>query len=159
MGGVGGQRGLWGFVKGGMGAVSNAIAASARSSGAEIRTNAAVERVLVRDGRASGVVLENGDELRRRYRRLQSRPEATFLQLLEARELDPGFRGSIERFRVEGTSLKMNLALDGLPDFTALPGAPGPAARRHHAHLPVHRLCGARMGRREVRPPFASTPA
>jgi phytoene dehydrogenase-like protein len=63
MGGVAGHRGLWGFVRGGMGAVSEAIAASARAKGAEIRTNAAVDRVLVRGGRACGVVLENGDEL------------------------------------------------------------------------------------------------
>src|SRR5450755_4400869 len=63
MGGVNGKRGLWGFVKGGMGAVSNAIADSARSQGVTIRTQAAVSRVLIRNGRAYGVTLENGDEL------------------------------------------------------------------------------------------------
>lgn len=126
MGGVGGRRGLWGFVQGGMGAVSEAIAASARSEGAEIRTNAAVERVLIRDGKVRGVVLENGDELRADIVASNLDPKTTFLKLVDTRHLEPEFRTSIHNFRVEGTSLKMNLALDGLPDFTALPGAPGP---------------------------------
>ncbi|HVY94391.1 MAG TPA: NAD(P)/FAD-dependent oxidoreductase, partial [Bryobacteraceae bacterium] len=126
MGGVGGRRGLWGFVQGGMGAVSEAIAASARSHGAEIRTNAGVRRVLVRGDRAAGVVLENGDEIEAKIVASNLDPKVTFLKLVEAGELDPEFRGAIERYRVEGTSLKMNLALEGLPDFTALPGAPGP---------------------------------
>jgi phytoene dehydrogenase-like protein len=129
MGGVNGKRGLWGFVEGGMGGVSKAIAASAESSGAEIRRNAPVTRVLVRDGRASGVVLENGDELRAPIIASNLDPKATFLHLVETRDLDPEFRSSIEHFRVEGTSLKMNLALDGLPDFTAYPGTPGPQHR------------------------------
>ncbi|HWE50817.1 MAG TPA: NAD(P)/FAD-dependent oxidoreductase [Bryobacteraceae bacterium] len=126
MGGVAGKRGLWGFVKGGMGAVSEAIAASARSAGAEIRLNAPVSRVLIRNGRAHGVALENGDELHAGIVASNLDPKATFLKLVEASALDPEFRASIERYRVEGTSLKMNLALDGLPDFTALPGARGP---------------------------------
>jgi len=126
MGGVGGKRGLWGFVQGGMGAVSEAIAASARSHGAETRTNAPVSRVLVRGGRACGVVLENGDEIRAGVVASNLDPKLTFLKLLDAKELDPEFRGAVERYRVEGTSLKMNLALEGLPDFTALPGTPGP---------------------------------
>ena len=126
MGGVAGKRGLWGFVKGGMGAVSEAIAASARSHGAEIRINAPVKRVLVRGGRAYGVELENGEQLTAQIVASNLDPKLTFLKLLDAADLDPEFRASIEHFRVEGTSLKMNLALDGLPDFLALPGTPGP---------------------------------
>jgi phytoene dehydrogenase-like protein len=126
MGGVAGKRGLWGFVKGGMGAVSEAIAASARSKGAEIRVNSAVQRVLVRDGRACGVVLDNGHELQADIVASNLDPKVTFLKLIDAAHLDADFRASIERFRVEGTSLKMNLALDRLPEFTAFPGAPGP---------------------------------
>ncbi len=126
MGGVGGRRGLWGFVKGGMGAVSESIAASARSNGAEIRTNAAVRQVLVKNGHAVGVVLENGEELHAPVIVSNLDPKATFLRMVPADALDPEFRGSIERFRVEGTSLKMNLALNGLPDFLAYPGTPGP---------------------------------
>jgi phytoene dehydrogenase-like protein len=126
MGGVAGKRGLWGFVRGGMGAVSEAIAASARSRGAEIRVSAPVSRILVRDGRAQGVVLENGDELLAPIVASNLDPKATFLKMLAPCDLDPAFHGAIERFRVEGTSLKMNLALDALPDFKALPGTPGP---------------------------------
>ena len=126
MGGVGGKRGLWGFVQGGMGAVSEAIAASARSHGAETRTNATVSRVLVRDGRTTGVVLEDGEEIQARVVASNLDPKLTFLKLVEAKELDAEFRGAVGRYRVEGTSLKMNLALEGLPDFSALPGTSGP---------------------------------
>ena len=126
MGGVAGKRGLWGFVKGGMGAVSEAIAASARSKGAEIRTSAPVDHVLIRDGRAYGVVLQSGEELHAPIVASNLDPKATFQRMVEPRHLDADFRKSIEQFRVEGTSLKMNLALEGLPDFTAYPGTPGP---------------------------------
>ncbi len=126
MGGVAGKRGLWGFVKGGMGAVSEAIAASAQSKGAEIRVNAPVSRVLIRDGKAYGVLLDSGEELTAPVVASNLDPKATFLKLIEPKHLDTEFRVAIERYRVEGTSLKMNLALDGLPDFTALPGTPGP---------------------------------
>ena len=126
MGGVGGKRGLWGFVRGGMGAVSEAIAASARAKGAEIRTSAPVAQVLIRGGKAYGVVLENGDELHAPVVASNLDPKLTFLKLVDAQHLDPEFKASVEHFRVEGTSLKMNLALEGLPDFTALPGTPGP---------------------------------
>jgi phytoene dehydrogenase-like protein len=126
MGGVAGKRGLWGFVKGGMGAVSEAIAASARSKGAEIRMSVPVSRVLIRGGRAYGVVLENGDELHAGIVASNLDPKSTFLKLVEPGHLDPEFLASIAHYRVEGTSLKMNLALDGLPDFTALPGNPAP---------------------------------
>jgi len=128
MGGVAGHRGLWGFVRGGMGAVSEAIAASARAKGAEIRTNTAVDRVLVRGGRAYGVVLENGDELEAAQIASNLDPKLTFLRLVPERDLPAEFVDAIRHFRIEGTSCKINLALSGLPEFTAYPGAPGP----HH---------------------------
>ncbi|MBZ5604964.1 MAG: NAD(P)/FAD-dependent oxidoreductase [Acidobacteriia bacterium] len=129
MGGVNGHRGLWGFVRGGMGAVSNAIADSARARGATIRVNAPVEKILVRDGRARGVVLRDGEEIEAKIVASNLDPRRTFLKLLSAADLDPDFRDSIQKFRTEGTSLKMNLALSGLPEFTALPGSPGPQHR------------------------------
>jgi phytoene dehydrogenase-like protein len=129
MGSVGGHRGLWGFVRGGMGAVSEAIAASARKAGAEILTNAAVERVLVRDGRAEGVVLAGGDEVRARVVASNLDPKQTFLRLVEERDLSDDFVSAIRHFRCEGTSLKINLAVSGLPSFKALPGAPAPQHR------------------------------
>jgi phytoene dehydrogenase-like protein len=129
MGGVGGRRGLWGFVRGGMGAVSNAIADSARSKGAVIRTNATVAKILVRDGRAHGVALAEGKEIPAKIVASNLDPKKTFLELLEPNQLDPEFIDGIRKFRMEGTSLKMNLALSGLPEFRALPGAPGPQHR------------------------------
>jgi phytoene dehydrogenase-like protein len=128
MGGVGGRRGVWGFVRGGMGAVAEAIASSARSRGATIRTGAAVDRVLVEGGRAAGVVLAGGEEIRARIVASNLDPKATFLGLIEARDLPGDFLHGIRKFRCEGTSMKLNLALSGLPDFQAFPGAPGP----HH---------------------------
>lgn len=127
MGGVNGHRGLWGFVRGGMGSVSNAIADSARSRGATIRTNASVTKILIKDGRASGVVLETGEEIRAHIVASNLDPKRTFLKLVDEQHLPASFVDGIRKFRTEGTSLKMNLALRGLPDFKALPG-PGP----HH---------------------------
>jgi phytoene dehydrogenase-like protein len=106
-----------------MGAVSEAIAAAAREHGAEIRTGAAVARVLVREGEAAGVVLESGEEIGARIVASNCDPKLTFLRLVERAELPDDFLGAIERFRIEGTSCKINLALNGLPDFRCLPGA------------------------------------
>jgi phytoene dehydrogenase-like protein len=126
MGGVAGHRGLWGFVRGGMGAVSEAIANAARAAGAVIRTNAAVKRILVREGRATGVELHSGEQIKAAAVVSNCDPKRTFLQLVERRELPVEFTRSIEQWRSEGTSAKINLALNGLPDFKAYPGAPGP---------------------------------
>ena len=129
MGGVAGHRGLWGFVRGGMGAVSEAIAASARAGGAEIRTGAAVSRVLVRRGRAYAVVLENGEEIEAGAIASNLDPKLTFLRLCDERDLDPDFVAAIRKYRIEGTSCKINLALSGLPQFTCYPETPGPQHR------------------------------
>src|SRR4051794_33502345 len=101
MGGVAGHRGLWGFVRGGMGAVSESIAASARAKGVEIRTGAAVARVLVRDGRAHGVVLQDGEEIQASTVASNLDPKLTFLNLVEARDLPPDFVQAIRNFRIE----------------------------------------------------------
>ncbi len=129
MGGVNGRRGIWGFVRGGMGAVSEAIAAAARSHGAEIRTGAPVERVLVEDGRVEGVVLENGDELHARTVASCLDPRRTFLGLMREHEVGSEFAESIRKFRCEGTSAKINFALSGLPVFKARLETPGPQHR------------------------------
>ncbi len=129
MGGIGGRRGVWGFVRGGMGAVPEAIASAARAAGAEIRVNSAVSHILVENGRARGVALANGDELHAPIVASNADPKVTFLHLLDERHLPDGFLSSIRRFRVEGTSCKINLACNSLPEFTCLPGAPGPQHR------------------------------
>ncbi len=125
MGGVGGKRGLWGFVRGGMGAVSEAIAGAARNAGAEIRLQSPVASIRIDNGRARGVVLANGDEIAASCVASNLDPKATFLRLIDPRHLDIDFLGAIQRYRSEGTSAKINVALNGLPEFRCLPGAPG----------------------------------
>ncbi len=129
MGGVGGKRGLWGFVRGGMGAVSEAIASAARHAGAEIRTDAEVDHVRISNGEAAGVVMKDGEEIAAKMVASNLDPRRTFLSLVGEKQLDGEFVEGIRKFRIEGTSLKMNLALSGLPDFRALPGTPGPQHR------------------------------
>ncbi|MEY4168853.1 MAG: hypothetical protein RIR52_2677 [Acidobacteriota bacterium] len=121
MGGAAGARGLWGFIRGGMGAISESLAASARAHGATIRTDAAVSQILVRDGQAVGAVLQNGEEIRARLVVSNADPRRTFLGLIEDRHLPGDFLHSIRNFRSEGCSVKINLALDALPNFTAYP--------------------------------------
>src|SRR5213079_3092157 len=99
MGSVGGKRGLWGFVRGGMGAVSEAIAASARAKGVEIRTSAAVSKILVRGGRVRGVMLSNGEEIEAKIVASNLDPKVTFLKLLEPGDLPADFVESIRKFR------------------------------------------------------------
>ena len=108
------------------GTVSQAIADSARARGAEIRTNASVARILVKDARAIGVVLENGDEIRAQTVVTNCDPKRTFLGLMDAADVEPAFLTRIKHWRTEGTSCKINLALNGLPRFTAYPQTPGP---------------------------------
>jgi phytoene dehydrogenase-like protein len=135
MGGATGVRGLWGFVRGGMGAISEAIAGSARANGATIRTGAAVNQVLVRNGRAYGVALKDGEEVHSRVVISSADPKITFLKLIEPSNLDSGFISEIEKIRIEGCSMKINLALDSLPDFTALPGSKLAAQHRATIHV------------------------
>jgi phytoene dehydrogenase-like protein len=130
MGGVGGVRGLWGFVRGGMGGISQALAASAQAHGAEIRTQAPVAQIVVKDGSAIGVALESGEEIRTRIVISNADPKRTFLGFLDASALPGDFRREVQELRMEGCSLKINLALNELPNFTAFPGVqPGPQHR------------------------------
>ena len=128
MGEIDGVFRAWGFAKGGTGTVSEAIAAAARRLGAEIRTEATVERVIVEDGAAVGVALEDGEEIRARVVVSGLDPKRTFLELVEPKVLPPDLVNSIRRFRIRGSSGKVNLALGELPNFTCLPGA-GPHLR------------------------------
>jgi phytoene dehydrogenase-like protein len=112
-----------------MGAVSEAIAGAARAAGAEIRTRAPVARVLVHAGRAYGVALESGEEIEAEAVASNVDPKVTFLKLLNDRDLPADFVKAMGDFRIEGTSAKINLALNGLPQFTAFPETPGPQHR------------------------------
>jgi phytoene dehydrogenase-like protein len=123
MGEIDGAFRSWGLVRGGTGEISNAIAAAAREAGAEIRTETAVARILVRGNTATGVVLANGDELRAQVVASSLDPRATFLRLLDEGTLPDEFVEDVSRYKFRGSSGKVNLALDALPDFTCLPGA------------------------------------
>jgi phytoene dehydrogenase-like protein len=122
MGELDGVFRAWGFARGGTGSVSEAIAGAARHLGVEIRTNAPVAEVILNDGRATGVALENGEEIRASVVASSLDPRRTFLQLLDEKALPADFVAAIGNFRYRGSSAKVNLALDGLPSFTALPG-------------------------------------
>jgi phytoene dehydrogenase-like protein len=135
MGGLAGVRGLWGFVRGGMGTITQAMAESARARGAEILCSSPVVRILVRGGRAEGVVLAGGEERRAKIVISSVDPRRTFLGLLEPGHLSEEFLAAIRNFRSEGTSLKINLGLDGLPDFRMLPGSAVAPQHKATIHL------------------------
>lgn len=116
-----GQLGNWGYPNGGMGGVSDAFRASAESFGAKIRTEAGVSKVLIDNGRAVGVVLENGEELRAQVVITACHPQITFLQQIERSELPADFVEDIEHFKSRSGTVKINLALSELPNFTADP--------------------------------------
>jgi phytoene dehydrogenase-like protein len=122
MGEIDGVFRAWGFAKGGNGSVSAAIASAARELGAEIRTNAAVARVAICNGRATGVVLESGEEIAAKRVVSSADPRRTFMDLVGPEHLPADFVEAIARFRFRGSSGKVNLALSELPDFTCLPG-------------------------------------
>jgi len=122
MGELDGVFRAWGFAKGGNGSVSAAIAAAARAAGTEIRTEAPVAHVLVENGRATGVALANGDEVRADLVLSNADPRRTFLELVGEKHLPGEFVEGIRRFRFRGASAKVNLALGELPNFTCLPG-------------------------------------
>jgi phytoene dehydrogenase-like protein len=128
MGEIDGSFRSWGLSRGGTGAVSNAIAAAARGFGAEIRTEAPVAEILRKQGRATGVAMVNGDEIAADVVVSSVDPNLTFLQFMDPRELPDDFVEGVRRYKFRGSSGKVNLALDALPDFTSLPGA-GPHLR------------------------------
>ncbi len=130
MGECDGVRGVWGYVRGGMGGISNAIASAAREKGAEIRTGAEVVKIVVKDGAARGVVLQDGTEIQ--ATRIASGADAnvTFLKLMSSDDLPADFVEAVRHLDYSSASCKINLALSELPDFTAVPGtAPGPQHR------------------------------
>src|SRR5216110_886886 len=129
MGEIDGAFRAWGFQKGGTGAISNAIASAARSFGAEIRTDAAVEKVIVKGDSVTGVALKNGDELRAPIVVSGLDPRRTFTQLVDQRQLPSDLVDGVSKYKFRGSSGKVNLALSGLPSFTCFRGDRDVAAR------------------------------
>ncbi len=130
MGETNGKKGVWGYVRGGMGGLSQAIAASAEAAGAEIRCQAPVREIIVDQGRAKGVVLEDGTRIE--AGRVASSVDAnlTFNRFVGEAHLSDDFLRRIRRIRYDSASMKINVALSDLPNFTAVPGRePGPQHR------------------------------
>src|SRR5216684_4049540 len=128
MGEIDGAFRSWGLSRGGTGAISNAIADAAREAGAEIRTEAPIAKIILKNGQAKGVVLENGDEIRADIISSSVDPRLTFIKMVGAEHLPEDFVEDINRYKFRGSSGKVNLALDALPDFKCKPG-PGPHLR------------------------------
>ena len=122
MGEIDGAFRAWGFSRGGTGAISNAIADAAREAGAEIRTESPVAKIITRAGRATGVVLESGEEIEAKIVSSSVDPNLTFLKMMDPRGLPDEFVEEVRRYKYRGSSGKVNLALDALPDFKCLPG-------------------------------------
>lgn len=121
MGEIDGAFRAWGIPKGGTGGISEAIGSAARANGAEIRMEAAVVNIRTRGGRATGIVLESGEELEADAVLSSLDVRRTFLDLLEPGTVEPSFEEEVRRFKFRGSSGKVNLALDALPTFTSLP--------------------------------------
>ena len=124
VGEIAGRKGAWGVVRGGMGAITQAMAASARDKGVDIRTDAPVASIdLDAKGRVTGVTLGDGTQLLSDIVAANTDPKRTFLTLLGKEHLPEAFAKDISAFRQESASLRMNLALKGLPEFAAIPGS------------------------------------
>jgi phytoene dehydrogenase-like protein len=126
---VNGRQGVWGHAIGGMGAITQAMAAEARRFGVDLHTDSPVARVEVRHGRASGVTLADGREYRARAVAANVNPKLLYLSLLDAGELDADFVSRIRRYRCESATFRMNVALSELPRFAGLP----PGQRPEHS--------------------------
>jgi phytoene dehydrogenase-like protein len=122
MGEIDGAFRAWGFARGGTGAISNAIADAAREAGVEIRTQSGISQIMVKNGKAKGVVLANGDEIYADVISSSVDPRLTFTKFIEARNLPGDFLEDVNRYKFRGSSGKVNVALDALPDFKCIPG-------------------------------------
>ena len=121
MGDVDGSIGAWGLARGGMGAISQAIASALQQHGGEIRTEAGVQQVLVRNRKAVGVVLDNGDELHSDIVVSNLDAKRTFTRIMDKNDLPDGIYKKAKNFKVRGSSGKVNIALSGMPRFTGVP--------------------------------------
>jgi len=122
MGEIDGAFRSWGFARGGTGAISNSIGEAAREAGAEIRTQAGIAKIIVKDSSAKGVVLQNGNEIYADVVSSSVDPRLTFIKLMEPGNLPDEFVADVQRYKFRGSSGKVNLALDALPDFKCMPG-------------------------------------
>jgi phytoene dehydrogenase-like protein len=132
MGSIDGTVGAWGFARGGMGSVSAALAKSFQASGGTIRSAAPVHQILVRNGRATGVALDDGEEICARTVVSNMDVKRTFLETMDSHDLPDEFVKQVRNFKIRGSSGKLNIALDGLPSFPSIPqGSPSTRGDMH----------------------------
>ncbi len=125
MGDVDGNISAWGLARGGMGAITSAMASAFQAHGGELRASSEVAQILTKNGRACGVVLTSGEEIKAKTVVSNLDVKRTYLKLMGEAPLKEDFRTRVENFKIRGSSGKVNIALDGLPDFTAFPeGSP-----------------------------------
>jgi phytoene dehydrogenase-like protein len=135
MGETNGKRGVWAYVKGGMGGLTQALAAAARSYGVQIRTETEVGQILIKDGATTGVALRDGTEYRARVVASNADANITFNRLMDNRLLPPAFAEAINRISYDSATLKINVALSELPNFTACPGTTAGLQHRGTVHI------------------------
>jgi phytoene dehydrogenase-like protein len=135
MGETDGKRGVWGYVRGGMGGLTQALARAAHGLGVTIRCEAEVTRILTRDGHVTGVAVASGDEYRAPIVASNADAHVTFLRLLDRATLPGEFVAAVERINYESASLKINVALGELPSFQACPGKEAGAHHRGTIHI------------------------
>jgi phytoene dehydrogenase-like protein len=135
MGSAGGARGVWGYVRGGMGALCDAVAGACTDLGVEVRRDAEVVQILAGDGKVTGVVLSDGTELRARAVASSVDAHLTFEKFLEAGLLPPDFLAAVQRIDYSSASAKINVALEELPQFTCAPA--NGLAPHHHGTIHV----------------------
>jgi phytoene dehydrogenase-like protein len=121
MGDVDGSMGAWGFARGGMGAIASAMGACFEDHGGEMITGFGVDQIVVKNGKVTGVALENGNEYHSDVVVSNLTFPRTFLECMDEKDLQPAFVKKVKNFKIRGSSGKLNIALDGLPKFTALP--------------------------------------
>ncbi|MEM8936089.1 MAG: NAD(P)/FAD-dependent oxidoreductase [Pseudomonadota bacterium] len=121
MGDVDGNIGAWGLARGGMGAISKSLAGALREHGGEIMTSAPVQQVLIKNGKASGVVLDNGDELEANIVVSNLDAKRTFTKIVDRSDLPERIFKKAENFKIRGSSGKVNIALSGLPKYDGVP--------------------------------------
>ena len=140
MGMAGGARGVWGYVEGGMGALTQAMARSAQSSGVEIRCGVEVAEILVENGRAAGVRLSNGEVMRARQVASNATAQVTFEKLLKPDTLPADFRRAVSRIDYSSAAVKINLAVSELPRFTCMPDRGGAVGPEHRGTIHINSM-------------------
>ena len=121
MGDVDGNMGAWGFARGGMGALASCLASSFQAYGGDIRAEAKVARILVSGNKATGVELDSGEKIHAKTVVSNLDPKRTFLKLMDEKDLPPAVVERAQKFKIRGSSGKVNIALDGMPTFPSLP--------------------------------------